>query len=174
MNITIGGLNTLKLFLKITLISILGLTILLIICFALLKQWFYSYQPSPGIWQCNDEDMEITIYVSTDGGTATPAGFNKCKVEISYNGKIQKAILSYHTEMYQCNLVYVDDFDDIMKPEIEYGGNNSIHFMYNVPMKKGEWEFAGVRTASSGPRLVKDYSGKSLIFKRIGKYKEPE
>ena len=64
--------------------------------------------------------------------------------------------------MYQLNMVLVDDYDNIMKPNIEYGYGSIFSGLYSMPMKKNEWEF-GV-----------DYLEKNLIFKKIGEYKEPD
>ena len=146
----------------LTIIIILIIIAVIIVGFLMFISYSFGLSiPSSGIWQYSDDDLEITIYVPNDGGISTPSGFAKCKAVFSYKGENQKAILSYHTKMYHINLVIVDSYDDIMRTNIEFGYGAIISTMYSVPMKKGEWEFG-------------DNHFGNLVFKKIGKYKEPE
>jgi hypothetical protein len=154
-------------------ISILaGFLIIIFILLSLLwNTWWYSYMPSSGIWQYSDDDLTITVYVPREDEISPymskhspPSWYDtltKYKAEISYNnGKKQKAIIAYHSKMYNCYIALVNDYSNIIN------GNGEFYYTYEssyiVPMKKGEWEFKDA------------YKGKILVFKKIGKYKEPE
>ena len=132
--------------------------------------WFYSYEPSPGIWQYSDDDLTITVYVSRndeitshmsiDWPPSWQETFTKRKAVILYNnGEKHKAVIGWHGKMYHCYIALVDEYPDVKS-------NVNLNYIYNssytVPMKKGEWEFGDT------------YNGKTLIFKKIGKYKEPQ
>jgi len=163
-----------KRWIKILLIA-MSIVVLFVVAYNiarfLLFDWWYLFQPSQGTWQYKDDDLEITIYVPGDGGINTPAGFNKCKTEILYKGKKQKAITSYHTKMYSINMVPVDDYTDILKSGIEYGYGSIMDSPYLTPMKKNEWEFRNIETHG---KILSEYEGKNLIFKKIGDYKYQE
>lgn len=162
-----------KLFTKITLILILGFSILFLICFFLLKQLFYSYSPSSGIWKYNDDDLKIVVYVPPDGGFPTGAYF-RCKVDFSYKGETQKAILSYNDKMYSLDLTLVDDYSNIDKESLEKG--DLLYSRYS--MEKGKWKLKSVKIYDNPYKYTKElktiYEGRELAFQKIGKYKEPE
>jgi hypothetical protein len=126
--------------------------------------------PSSGIWQYEDDDLEIIIYVPKGGGINILDGCLKCKAEISYKGEKQKAIIVYHPKMYQYYIKYVYSYDNIMKPDVEISRiGEIISSTYHI--KNGKWELKDIRTSED---FLKDYDGKSLILKKIGKYKESE
>ena len=120
--------------------------------------WLYSFMPSSGIWQYKDDDLEIVIYIPPNGGTIS-GPYLACKAEYIRKGEKRKAILFYNTKMYQYRLACVDEYEDI-----ENRKNQKLNYVldssYVTPMKKNEWELK---------------NGKStLIFKKIGKYRDPE
>ena len=128
--------------------------------------------PSSGIWQYQDDDLEIIIYVPEGGGVNTSDGCYKCKVDITYSGKKQSAVIVYHGKTYQYYIKYVYNYDNIMKPDININRiGEIISSTYHIRAIAGEWELKEIRTNEA---LLKDYEGKNLILKKIGKYRDPE
>lgn len=139
--------------------------IIIFLLWVLLQKWFYLYEPLPGIWQYSDGDLEITVYITDDGGIIDSSGaFLKCEAEFSYKGDNRKAVFLYNIKMYQCRLVAIDDYVDIL----------ILSFSYRTPIKKGELELTNIEISKPFEELLKDYKVKTLILKRIGKYIEPK
>lgn len=139
----------------------------------LLWAWLSSGIPSSGIWQYKDDDLTITVYVPNGGGIIeSDGGLYKCKVDIVYNGIKQKAVIVYHGKMYQYYIKYVYSYDNIMKPNVEISRiGEIISSTYRMHAIIGKWELKDIRTSED---FLKSYDGKSLIFKKIGAYKDPE
>jgi len=68
--------------------------------------------------------------------------------------------------MYQLKMA-LNDYKDIGVIPL----NHVISSTYITPMKKGEWELKSIRTNAN---FLKDYEGRNLILKKVGKYKDPE
>ena len=164
-----------KLIFKFLLIIIVIIAVILIILWGIprLLIWvsFTSSIPSSGIWQYKDDDLEIIIYVPEGGGIKeSDGGFYKCKVDIIYNGEKQNAVIVYHEKMYQYYIKYVYSYGKIMEPDVEINRIGEI-ISSTYRMNMGKWKLIDIRTSED---FLKDYEGKSLIFKKIGKYKDFE
>ena len=163
-----------KSLLKFSLIIVIIIAVILIILFGVFQLliWvsFSSGMPSSGIWQYKDDDLELLIYVPKGGGINASNGCYKCKVNVIYNGKRQNAVIVYHGKMYQYYIKYVYSYDNIMEPDIEISRIGEI-ISSTYRMNMGKWELKDIRTNED---FLKDYEGKNLILKKIGKYKEPE
>ena len=161
--------------LELSLIIVAIIAVVLIVLFGVFQLLIWaaisSSVPSSGIWQYKDDDLEINIYVPEGGGiNESDGGFRKCKVDIIYNGKNQNAIIVYNDKMYQYYIKYVYNYDNIMKPGVEINRiGEIISSTYRMHAIMGKWELKDIRTSEN---FLKDYDGKNLILKKIGKYKD--
>lgn len=145
------------------------MVILLTICFFFFIQWYNSYDPSQGIWQYKDDDLEINIYVPKEGDIgSSPSGYVMYKCDLSYKGEKQELLFLYHFKMYWVSFVSTDHYEDILKSDDLTIDDQIIRTSYKVPIKKGEWEFKSISVYVD---YLKDYEGKNLLFTRIGDYK---